>query len=296
LDFDFSELDFRKVKLDLLEAKLKKIRVYNDSMMRIIRNRNIAQRSDSLEQLYDLLNGDISTSYNAYSLFVGQYHSTLGSLNRGLVLSTFPELESNSYHFTNLVDFTWKRKRFINDVFISLGIVKDVTKGNLTVSYNYWSPINYSFGFAVIDSKRFQFFPFACLSFQSSTLKFSNSAEQLFELGSGSYDSLIRAANTNKKGVEYQLKKRELMLNYGLEMDFHLFYSKRKTGVILGFRAGKGLPVLSSGWTMEAKRYAQLSDVLIKDYYMDIVVRIYTRCNGNRGHYNLKANWWEDYF
>lgn len=293
-DFDFSDLDFRKVKLDILEAKLAKIRAYNDSMMLVIKAKNIAQRSDSLEQLYDLLNGDISTSYNAYSLFFGQYHSNLGSLNKGLNVSNFPQLENTSYHFTNFFDFTWKRKRCLNELYMIYGIVKDVTMGNVSVSYNYWSPLNYTFGFAVIDSKRLQIFPFAGLSYQSSNIKFSNSFEQLFELGSASYDSLLSASNINRRGVDYQLKKRELVLNYGLEMDFHLIYSKRKTGVILGVRAGKLQPLLSGGWIFEGKRYSQLSDVTIRDYYIDAVIRIYTRRNGNRGKYNLRNNWWDD--
>jgi hypothetical protein len=294
MEYDFSDLDYRKVKLDELTKKLSIIRNYNDSMMTIVRNKNIKLRSDSLEQLYDLLNGDVSTSYNAYSVFGGMYHSKLNALNSGLVKAGLPKLKENSTHFTNFLDYTWKRKRFINDIFMIDGVAQEITKANLTVTYKFRSLLNYSFGYAIIDSKRFQFFPFGCLSFQTSSIKFSNSNETFIGFTSVNFDSLIYGSSFNTRGVEYELKKQELVLNYGVELDYHLFYSKRKTGIVIGARIANSQPLISNGWKYEGKTYSQLNGVNLKDYYVDFVIRIYSRLDGNRGTYDLKGNWWEE--
>ncbi len=293
LNFDLSELDYSKVKMDILTKKLKIIKQYNDSILRMVKNKNIKWRSDSLIQLYDYLNGDISTSYNAYSFFAGKYHSNLSGLNKGLKISSFPELEANSLHLTNFLDYTWKRKRIIQDVYISDGVGKEVSRNDVTVSYKFFSPINYCFGFAIIDSKRIQFFPFASFGFQTSTIKFSNASEDLFKLGGGLFDSLLRSTFVNKRGVDYTVRKRELVLNCGAEIDFHLFYSKREKGFIIGLRAAQAIPIIGSGWRFNGTRYAQFSDVTLKDYYLDVVLRIYYRCKGKRGTFDMKNNWWE---
>jgi hypothetical protein len=292
-DFDMSELDYNKVHMDVLIKKLARIKHYNDSMMRVIKNKNIKWRSDSLVQLYDLLNGDISTSYNGYSFFVGQYHSNLGDINSGLKLAAFPTFPEMSFHLTNFLNYTWKRKRFFNEVFMVDGLGKDISKGDINVSYKFKSPINYTFGYAILDSKRFQFFPFASLGLQFSSITVSNISEKIFELKAGMFDSVLIASTVYTKGVEYKLKKQELILNYGLEMNFHLFYSKREKGFILGIRAARAQPLLSTGWQLGGVRYAQFNKVQLKDYYVDVVARFYLRLNGKRGTFDQKKNWWD---
>jgi hypothetical protein len=155
------------------------------------------------------------------------------------------------------------------------------------------SPLNYNIGYCVVDKKRLQIFPYAGLLYQSAELDFVNTAVQPFDIGAGSYDSLIKAAAVNKKGAEYKFKKREIVLNYGIELDLHLVYSKRKTGFLIGFRAGGGLPLLSTGWMLDGSRYSQLNSTKIRDYYYDIVLRVYLRRPTRGGPYYLQTNWWE---
>lgn len=292
-DFDMSELDYNKVHMDVLIKKLTRIKHYNDSMMRVIKNKNIKWRSDSLVQLYDLLNGDITTSYNGYSFFVGQYHSNLSDINAGLKLSGFPTFPEMNFHLTNFLNYTWKRKRFFNEVFMVDGLGRDISKGDINVSYKFKSPFNYTFGYAIIDSKRFQFFPFASLGLQFSTITISNISEKIFDLYGGMFDSIIRTSINYSRGVEYKLKKIEFVLNYGLEMNYHLFYSKREKGFILGVRAARALPIIGTGWQFEGERRAQFNKVQLNEYYIDVVARFYLRLNGKRGTFDQKKNWWD---
>jgi hypothetical protein len=295
IEFDFSDLDPATVKINLLAAKLKRIKTYNDSVMNKLRLRNIKQRSDSLEQLYDLLAGDTTSSYNAYSFFAGQYHSTISALNKGLASLAWPKLPDMSYHITNFLDFTWKRRRIINDVFMSVGTAQSVSKGDISVSYTFKSPLNYNIGYCILDKKRVQFFPYIGLSYQSSELSFANTAVQPFDLKGSIYDTLVKAATVNKKGADYRFKKQDLIFNYGVELDLHVVYSKRGTGFIVGARAGGGVPFFSTGWRLDGSRYSQLNGVSIKDYYYDIVLRVYLRRNSQGGPYYLRNNWWESY-
>ncbi len=294
LDFNFKKLDQNAVKIKVLEAKLDKINRYNDSMLTIIRAKNIKERSDSLEALYDYLSKDTSTSYNAYSFFAGQYHSGLSGINQSLAASGWPKLKDVSYHFTNFLDFTWKRNRHINDVFIAVGNPVTATKGDVSITYSYSSLLNYTYGYCFLDSKRFQFFPFAGLGYQNSNLIFSNSSQQLFDLGKGLYDTLLKATAVNKRGVEYKFNRRDIVLSYGVEFDFHVIYSKRKTGFILGVRGGKTQILLGNGWQVDGRRYSQIKNINVRDYYFDVVLRIYGRGNGNRGKHYLKKGWWEN--
>lgn len=294
-DFDFSELDPAKVRLNVLTYKLARLKHYNDSMMNLIRKRNIKERSDSLEQLYHLMVADTSSAYNAYSFYAGQYHSNVSGLNKSLASLGWPKIDAMSYHYTNLLDFTWKRGRLMQEVFLSQGAIRSVTKNEVDVSYRYKSPLNYNIGYAIVDVKRVQFYPFAGLSYQSSELNFANVGLTPFELGSYLYDSLITAAQRNKMGAHYEFRKRDLMLNYGAELDLHLFYSKRKTGFIIGLRAGGAMPLLSSGWKLEGTRYSQFNNFNIRDYYFDVVFRIYSRLGDRKGKYYLKNVWWEEY-
>jgi hypothetical protein len=293
LEFDYSELDPTKVRLNVLAYKLRKLKAYNDSMMNIVRMKNIKERSDSLQELYDLLAGDTTSSYNAYSFFGGAYHSSVSDLNKNLASLGWPKISDMSFHVTGFLDFTWKRRRIINDIFIAQGTAQSVSRKEVSVTYTYMSPLNYNIGYCVVDKKRLQIFPYAGLLYQSAELDFVNTAVQPFDIGAGSYDSLIKAAAVNKKGAEYKFKKREIVLNYGIELDLHLVYSKRKTGFLIGFRAGGGLPLLSTGWMLDGSRYSQLNSTKIRDYYYDIVLRVYLRRPTRGGPYYLQTNWWE---
>jgi hypothetical protein len=247
-----------------------------------------------LEELYDLLAGDSSSSYNAYSFFAGQYHTSVSGLNKGLSAQGFPHIEDNSYHLTNFLNFTWKRKHIMNEIFIANGVSRSVSKGDISVSYGYISPVNYNIGYCVIDKKRIQFFPYAGLLYQSSNLDFINNGLQPFDLGASNYDTLIKSTINKRRGVEYKFVKRELTLNYGCELDFHIVYSKRKTGFILGLRAGGGFPLLSSGWKLDGIKYTQFNDVKVRNYYFDVVLRVYNRRHAEGGKYYLRNNWWEN--
>jgi hypothetical protein len=183
LDFDYNEIDPATVKLSLLAAKISKLKAYNDSMMMLVRMRNIKERSDSLEELYDLLAGDSSSSYNAYTFFAGQYHTSVSGLNKGLSSQGFPHIQDNSFHLTNFLNFTWKRNHIMNEIFIANGTSRSVSKGDISVSYGYISPVNYNIGYCLIDKKRIQFFPYAGLLYQSSYLEFVNNGIQPFDLG-----------------------------------------------------------------------------------------------------------------
>ncbi|MCC6372508.1 MAG: hypothetical protein IT236_16005, partial [Bacteroidia bacterium] len=174
------------------------------------------------------------------------------------------------------------------------GIARTVSKGDISITYNYKSPINYNLGYCIIDEKRVQLFPYTGLQYQTSSFDLVNNSEQLFDLKNYKFDTLIKATSANKRGVEYNLKKRELILNYGLELDFHLIYSKRRTGFIIGLRGGGGLPLLSTGWALDGGRYSQFNDLKIKDYYFDVVLRVYLRRH-EQGPNSLQKNWWETY-
>lgn len=292
VEFDFEELDPKQVNVFRLENRLKRIRAYNDSVMNALRLKNIKWRSDSLMQLYDLLDTDTTSDYNAYSFFAGVYHSNVSGLNRTLVAAGWPKLNSLAAHYTNIVNYTWKRGRFINEVTIAAGAPVSVSKGDVTITYSYLSPLNYQMGYALLDKKRIQISPFAGLNYQRSDLTFSNSFFSSVEPSKSGYDSLLKAATNNKSGTEFNFRKRELMLDAGLEIDVHVIYSKRKTGFIIGARAGRAVSLLGGDWKLEGTNYPQIG-INIKDYHYELVLRVYSR-KGSVGRYDLRKTWWGD--
>lgn len=295
IEFDFSELDPAKVNVKALRAKLARLKAYNDSMMLAVRARNIKERSDSLEQLYEIVASDTSSSYLAYSFFGGQYHSTFNNLNNALSSAGMPRLNRNGYHFTSLLDITWKNKRHMNDFYISNGSQQSATKADVSVNYSFLNIFNYRYGYCIVDRHRFCLFPLAGLHFQFSQLNFVNTSVPIRDFNESIYDTLLYAVSVNKKGIEYNFRRRDLSLSLGLETDVHLIYSKRKNGLILGLRATQMVPLASTGWVLDGKSYSQLRGVNINDYHFDIVLRVYTRMNPKGDRY-LRNNWWAEYY
>lgn len=291
IEFDFSELEVEKVNLFRLENKLRRIKAYNDSVMAQLRAKNIRERSDSLLQLYEYLSADSSNDYNAYTFTAGQYHSNVSGFNRTLGNLGWAKLSGLAAQYTNIVDYTWKRGRLVHQVAIIAGAPVSVSKNDVTITYSFLSPLNYWFGYSLIDKRRIQFFPFAGLSYQRSELNFSNSYFYPFEPAKSNYDSLIKAAVNNRRGAEFNFRKRELVLDAGAELDVHVIYSWRKTGFIVGLRAGKVIPLLGGNWKLEGSRYPQIG-VNLRDYHYELVLRIYSR-RENNSRFDLRRNWWE---
>ena len=276
LPFSFSEKDVIGVDVLRLRARLDSISRYNDSLLRIIKRANIAIRSDSLASLYNYIQKDRSKNYNSWNFSVAQNHATGGSLDDLLEKYGLPDFQKVSYDFSALLSFSWKRRRYVHELFMVIGVGRNNRNDKADFFYNAHRPINYSFGYSVLNTRLLDIFPFAGLSYQSSQLYFNDRTVDGFS-PQASADSSLNRLFLSRNGSDFRIKNNQIVLDYGAEIDFHVVYSRAKTGMILGMRAGRTLPLVSSGWRSGDFRYSQLRDVRLKEYYFSFVIKIYWR-------------------
>ena len=213
-EYDFSTVDIEKIETDLVRKQLDSI--YRTSGM------------DSLAQLLDFKRSE-TYSEKYVSFFIG-YQSTrasLNSLNSGLAAFGFDKLSEN---FGGVPwGFDVRGKRFLFTYWFAPGIKNQASDGDYTVEVK-GTNFQLGLGYDILNLKRLQLYPQVAFGLQDFDIevKINRAPDYIRTVN----DLILNAAGTS-------LKKNSFDMSYGLELDYHLLYSKSKGGIIVGLRYGR---------------------------------------------------------
>lgn len=280
-EFNFDSLDLSKVNREELVKKLDKIKAFNDSIYFIQLKRNMDVSSDSLAELYHLISRKASKNYHGFGFAANQGRGYLSRLNDRIKAYGGTGLDEVSYGFT-VFNLNWKRGRRVHEFsFLSVQQIRGTNNKGVKIDYNSYSPVAYRFGFSLINARWLDVFPFGALRYEGTNISFRNDAELAVPNSAGAYDTLIKYSSSYNSSRDFELKKKSLILDYGLEMDFHLVYSKYGTGLILALRAAKTQSLISGRWTMGKDNYS-VPDIIAREYIFEIALKIYFRNDSGR--------------
>jgi len=270
--YDFSKVDLDQVDQTALENGLKAIRAYNDSINQLF-------KADSLYQLYQKVNLVATKDYNAWYLGGGPSLADLSALNRGLHNNQLEELNETAFGFTYVLSYAFQRNRFVHDFTSGFTLGSAAEKDGIKIGYNLFDLLAYKFGYAVVNEKRLSIAPFVGINPQFSSLNIENNNFPSPQDSISSFENLIGFVANNPGKNELYLNRFQFTGEVGIQADYHIKYSKRGDGVMLGLRAGQVIPAIDLAWRSEGTKFDELEDIQLRETYLFLVAKFYWRRN-----------------
>lgn len=248
-DYDFSKVDPTTIDVEKLQA-------YKDSIYALYKFDSIyALISYRHEKTY-------SPKYVSFNVGVFGQMASLKYLNRGLKESQMEEM--NEAFATIPIGFSVKGKRWISDYFIHATIRNKVDNDDWRLDVS-GGRIGFMVGYDVANTKRFQLYPQAGLSFQTMNLKSRNKHADDY-IGHISQLAYI-AGNTS-------MTKASLSFDYGIEADYFVSFSEG-SGIILGLVYGMSYDVIPGKFKIDKERSSlNIHDDRLRSSYFGIVLKL----------------------
>lgn len=257
-EYDFSAAKANKQERDELLERIKHERAYLDSLYQI-------QKLDSLEQLYNYLNID-TCSYLSFNLHFEHVPGEYDKLLNELSANGFNTSEGASAFGYGI---TWKKRRFIHQFdFIAIWGDK-MHSDNREIVQIRGTNFAYLFGFDLLNTSKFSFYPFVNIQFQDVSLKYSKKQES----GQTHDNFLDLPANVN----QLELTKNALRVGFGGELDYYFPKSNRLDGIILGFRYGMNYTAAEGNYKSEKRNVGYDPEIILRDSYFAFVIKFYGR-------------------
>ena len=268
--YNFSKVDLDQVDQSALEEGLKAIKAYNDSI-------NGLFQADSIYQLYLKVNRVATKDYSSWYLGMGPSFGDLSALNRGLRANNLNEINETAFGITYVLSFSYQRNRFMHDFTMGFTFGTASEKDGIKIDYDIIDFFSYKFGYAVVNEKRFGVFPFVGINPQLSNLTVENNNFPDPQDTLSSFGDLIGFIANNPGKNQLYLSRFQFTGEVGIQADYHVKYSKRAGGLILGLRAGQILPGIDFSWRSEGTKYDELEDIQLRDSYVYFIVKFYWR-------------------
>lgn len=258
--YNFHNPKTGKVAVDSIIGKLKKERAYQDSIY-------YTRKIDSLELLFNHINTD-TIGYNALTLSLEYVSAEYDKLLDDLLANGFSDVGSGATAFG--YGFTLKRKRFIHEYTFNIifGHKMKSDNKNEEVNVTGLNLLNYVFGFDVLNAKRVNLFPFIGINHQFTTLQYKKNYT------SGSYTSLFDIGND---AADIDIEKSSLRFTLGAEFDYHVSFSERQGGIILGVRYGINNTLTEGPYKVDHKKVDYDPEISLRDTYVTFLLKIYGR-------------------
>lgn len=270
INYDLTNIKLDSINKNDLVAKLNRIREINDSI-------NIDLNTDSLYFLYSKLSRVTTKDYSSWYFGIGPSYADLSALNDGLRANNLSPLSETAIGVTYLISFAFQRNRFVHDISMGFAFGSKSNSDGISVDYNLIDLLSYKFGYAIINEKRFNMFPYFGLNPQISTLSFANNNHPKLDESTSSYKDLIGFVVNNPGIGEHYFNRFEFTTDIGLQADYHIKYSKRAGGIMLGLRAGKTFPMIDFSWMNDGKKYENLEEINLRDSYLYFIIKFYWR-------------------
>lgn len=255
-----------------LIKKLNVIKLLNDSLNELL-------QTDSLYQLYKRVGRISSKDYSSWYLSAGPSWSDLGALNDGLKANSLPELSESRVDISYIVAFFWKRNRFIHDLNMQFTVGNARKQDSLRINYNIQDLISYKFGYSIINSKRLELSPYIGINFRLSEINFENSSITEIPDSLSSFASFTSLAINRFDNQRTELNRFTIPLDYGVELNYHLKYSKWGNGITIGTRFGQTLPFITAPWKNNGTELKDLPEIKLRQSYLSFILRFYWRRN-----------------
>jgi hypothetical protein len=255
--YDFSTIDPTKIDVDKLRSKMdSSFYLYTTSV-------------DSISHLVEWVRSKKNIQkYGSLDFGWGLNYSTLEHLNEGLINSGMQTFSEKLYGFHFGV--TIRGKRFLFYYGLEDCRKQIVQNNNVKVEVDA-SSADFTFGFDVLNKPRFQFYPNVTLSFQSLELA-------VYSKDANSIVNDIPGLLANYTHTE--LEKNTIALNYGVQADYHLVYTKRRGGIIIGIRCGLTNDLGKGKWKINNEKSTFQSDDRFRNSYVTAIIKFYMKMEG----------------
>lgn len=256
--YEFQTIRDTDIDFELLRDKIVKNREKLDSIYQV-------NKMDSLELLYTYLNTN-TTNYSAVTLsseYISTHYNDLAI-----------ELQNNGFDAlsdgiaTISYGFTFKRKRCLHEYLINIGFANKSILNNVYVKVSGLNILNYTFGFDILNLKRFQFYPLIGISQQFTDIAFINKPTNT------QYISLFEIGNQTN---DISLQKNSWKVVGGVELDYHIKYSERSNGIIVALRYGLTNTINEGKYKLNKVKVDYEPHVALRDSYLSLVIKFYTR-------------------
>lgn len=268
--FDFSEVNFDNVNKANLINKLNAIKQLNDSLNGLL-------QTDSLYQLYLKINSKPTTDFNSWYLSAGPSWSNFSSLNKALENNNYPTIGETGFDLSYVIAFAWKRRNYFHDLNMQFTFGSSEDNDSLEASYSVIDILSYKFGYSIINAKRFDLTPYAGINFRLSNITFEN--KELIDIPgeTDNYTDFTALAFNRSDYRSTTLNKFSIPLDYGVEMNYHIKYSKRNNGITLGARYGQALQFIDGDWKNDGEKLNDLPEINLRESYLTFICRFYWR-------------------
>jgi hypothetical protein len=248
--YDFSTVDLEKINADAVREQI-------DSMYR-------TSGMDSLSQLLSLAH---SVTYNEkYVSFIIGYQSSrasLNSLNSGLAALGLNKLSENVGGVP--WGFDVRGRRLLFTYWFAPGIKNRVSNNDYAIEVEGMS-FQLGIGYDILNFKRVQLYPQLAFGYQSFDIEVhrKNAVNDVITVN----DLVLNPAGTS-------MTKNSFDMTYGLELDYHLLYSKANGGIILGLRYGRVVTLAEGPFKINKTKTKFESSDSINESFLAIVVKFY---------------------
>jgi hypothetical protein len=250
--YDFSNLDLEKIEPEAVRDQI-------DSIYR-------TSGIDSLSQLLSLAH---SVTYTEkYVSFIIGYQSSsasLSSLNSGLAALGLDKLSENVGGVP--WGFDVRGRRLLFTYWFAPGIKNRVSNDDYSIEVEGMS-FQLGIGYDILNLKRLQLYPQLAFGHQSFDIEVhrKNAVNDVVTVN----DLILDPAGTS-------MTKSSFDMTYGLELDYHLLYSKANGGIILGLRYGRVVTLAEGPFKINKSKTKFESSDSISESFVSIVAKFYRK-------------------
>lgn len=187
-----------------------------------------------------------STNYIGTTFFVDRAQGDFSALNQSITAIGFSPLNEVTYRIG--IGISAKSQRAIVDFnYFAFAIERKATKGNEAIKANWANVLQMDIGYAAVQSRAFNLYPYAGLSLRVSSLQYDNKGQ------ANTNPTNITDMFTNRQ--QFYLSNFRVGYQAGLGFDLAVAQTKEGTGAILFFtKAGINRPLWKEKYEKDGAR------------------------------------------
>lgn len=206
------------------------------------------QQSQAFQQLQERFRShqQRSSDYIGTSLFVDRAQGNLSKFNASIAANGFPPMNDVFYRI-GLGVAVKSRRAIVDFYYFAFGIDNKSKKGGETIRAGFSNLLQLDIGYAAVQSRSFNLYPFAGLSLRTSQLRYENKGQ--------SNPGATNIANMFLNRQEYFLNNARIGYQAGIGFDLAIAQTKEGTRAVLFFtKAGINRPLWKERYEKDGVR------------------------------------------
>lgn len=264
-EYDFSGLNYSTLSVKQLRDKVDSL-YYNPTYAQYI------ARYDSLHQLIEWVNAHYNIQhYVSVNAGIVSTSSRLSELNKAFDIGNFGSVAErmNAFHFSFSIR---TKKRWILGYGVEDAFKQTVKNGDARVEVD-GSSFDIYMGYDILNKPKIQLYPYVSVGFNSLEV-------DLFKKDANStiltYDGFLTEFTYTS------LERRTTLLNYALQLNYHLLYSKRHGGIILETRYGRNVALGEGKWLINNEKSKFKSDDQFRTSFFLVALKFYLKTDNGK--------------